>query len=72
MVDIKYVKSNVKSGWILNPNEKIVFGIIKGINRCDGYCPCSNTSDDKHCPCSNYRINDICCCKLYIKDYEEV
>ena len=63
---IEDVIKNIKSGWKLNPNEKIVNGIIKGINRCNGECPCSNSSDDKHCPCSNYRDNDICCCGLYL------
>ena len=67
MVDIEYVKNNTRSGWQLNPNEKIVNSIIKGINRCDGECPCNNDSEDKHCPCSNYRLNDKCCCKLYVK-----
>ncbi len=67
MVDIEYVKNNTQSGWQLNPNEKIVNSIIKGINRCDGECPCNNDSEDKHCPCSNYRLNDKCCCKLYVK-----
>ena len=67
MVDMEYVKNNTQSGWQLNPNEKIVNSIIKGINRCDGECPCNNDSEDKHCPCSNYRLNDKCCCKLYVK-----
>ena len=44
MVDIEYVKSNIRPGWQLNPNEKVVNGIIKGINRCDGDCPCNNDS----------------------------
>lgn len=68
MIDIEYVKQNCKDGWILNPNEKVVNGIIKGINRNNGECPCNNTSDEKHCPCSNYRNNDKCCCTLYIKN----
>lgn len=67
MVDIEYVKNNIRSGWQLNPNEKIVNSIIKGINRCEGECPCNNDSEDKHCPCSNYRLNNKCCCKLYVK-----
>ena len=33
MVDIKYIKENIKEGFQLNPNEKIVNGIINGINR---------------------------------------
>lgn len=67
MVDLEYVKGNVRDGWMLNPNEKIVNGIIKGINRCNGDCPCNNDSEEKHCPCSNYRTKDKCCCKLYVK-----
>lgn len=51
---------------MLNPNEKIVNGIIKGINRCNGDCPCNNDSEEKHCPCSNYRTKGKCC-KLYVK-----
>ena len=68
MVNLAYIKSNIKNGWKLNPNEKVVNAIIKGLNRCDGDCPCNNTSYDKHCPCSNYRENDKCCCNLYIKE----
>lgn len=67
-MDLNDVLKNLKNGWIINPNEKIVNGIIKGINRNNGECPCSNDSDDKHCPCSNYRLKDKCCCKLYIKE----
>ena len=67
-MDLNEVLKNLKNGWIINPNEKIVNGIIKGINRNNGECPCYNDSDDKHCPCSNYRLNDKCCCKLYIKE----
>lgn len=53
--------------WELNPNEKIVKGITKGIIRNNGHCPCANDSEDTKCPCSNYREHDYCCCKLYIK-----
>ena len=41
MVDIEYVKNNIRPGWQLNPNEKVVNGIIKGINRCNGDGPCN-------------------------------
>ena len=67
MVDLEYVKGNLREGWMLNPNEKIGNGIIKGIKRCNGDCPCNNDSEEKHCPCSNYRTKDKCCCKLYVK-----
>ena len=58
----------IKEGWKLNPNEKIVKGVTRGIERNNGECPCHNDSEDKHCPCSNYRLNDHCCCSLYMKE----
>jgi ferredoxin-thioredoxin reductase catalytic subunit len=58
----------VKEGWKLNPNEKIVKGVTRGIERNNGECPCHNDSEDKHCPCSNYRLRDHCCCSLYVKE----
>lgn len=67
MVDLTYVQNNIKEGWQLNPNEKVVNGIIKGINRCGGDCPCDNKSEDSKCPCSGYRFEDKCCCNLYVK-----
>ena len=67
MVDIQYIQNNIKEGFQLNPNEKVVNAIIKGINRRDGDCPCKNTSDEDKCPCSNYRLKDMCCCGLYVK-----
>lgn len=69
---IDYVKSNLKDGFILNPNEKIVKAILKGINRCKGDCPCmGNSSYEKECPCSNFRENDICACRLYLPLVED-
>lgn len=65
---LEEIKKNCKEGWHLNPDERIVNGILKGINRNDGECPCHNDSEDKHCACSNYRLKDICCCRLYLKD----
>ena len=60
-----------KPGWILNPDDKVVNGILKGLLRCDGHCPCHNKyagTDDDLCPCKSYIEDDICCCKLYIKE----
>ena len=67
---IEEIRKNCKAGWHLNPNEKAVNGILKGINRNNGDCPCNNDSIDKRCPCSNYREKDHCCCHLYLKDDE--
>ena len=58
--------------WMLNPNEKVVKGIAKGIERNDGHCPCHNTGEDTLCPCSNYRLHDHCCCNLYVKKLIEI
>ena len=44
----------IKDGFMLNPNEKVVNGIMKGLQRCDGHCPCHNKyagTDDDICPC---------------------
>ena len=57
-----------KEGWSLNPNDKVVNGILKMSEKNDGECPCHNNSEDKHCPCSDYRLNDCCHCNLYVKD----
>ena len=67
MVDLQYIQNNIKEGFQLNPNEKVVNAIIKGINRCNGECPCNNSSDEVECPCSNYRLKGMCCCGLYVK-----
>lgn len=59
----------IKDGWILNPNEKIVKGITKAVERNEGKCPCVHQEpcDDLVCPCSDYRLKDKCCCQLYIR-----
>ena len=44
-----------KEGWMLNPNDKVVNAILKGVERNNGECPCHNDGYDKHCPCSDYR-----------------
>lgn len=56
----------IKEGFMLNPNEKVVKGILKGLERNNGECPCANTSEDKRCPCSNLRLHNKCCCNLYV------
>lgn len=68
MIDLQYIIDNVREGFKLNPNEKVVNGIMKGLNRNNGECPCANNSTNKKCPCSNYRELDKCCCSLYIKE----
>lgn len=62
------VKILRKKGFILNPNDKQVNGLLHIMERNGGICPCQNDSGDKHCPCSNYREHDKCCCGLYVKE----
>jgi len=60
----------IKEGWQLNPDPKVVAGISKALQRCEGHCPCQNPykgTDDDICPCRAYREDDHCCCNLYIK-----
>ena len=59
----------IKEGWILNPNEKLVKGITKAVERNEGMCPCvhDDTTRDLYCPCSDYREKNKCCCQLYIR-----
>ena len=59
----------IKEGWQLNPNEKIVKGITKLLERNEGMCPCVHEKNDGdlHCPCESYRLRNKCCCQLYIK-----
>ena len=56
-----------KKGWTLNPNDKVVNGVLKMIENNNGECPCHNESKDKHCPCSDYREKNECHCNLYVK-----
>lgn len=59
----------IKPGWGLNPDNKIVEGIIKLLERNEGLCPCIHSKDDEdtRCPCESYRLRDKCCCNLYVK-----
>jgi len=70
-MELKNWKILRKDGWKINPNDKIVNGIMKSLDRCNGHCPCNNKysgTDDDICPCKAYREEDICCCQLYIKE----
>ena len=44
------MKYFIKEGWQLNPNEKIVKGITKLLERNEGMCPCvhEETCGDLH------------------------
>jgi len=60
----------IKEGWQLNPNQKVVDAISKAIERNQGECPCTNpgpTREARLCPCEEYRLHDHCCCGLYVQ-----
>lgn len=58
-----------KKGWKLNPDEKIVNAIFRGLARTGGHCPCVHPERIGHdqCPCASYLEHDICYCNLYVK-----
>lgn len=68
MVEIKQLP-----GFKLNPNDKIVNGILKRCEKIDGICPCIHDTGeyegkDLHCPCTDYTRYGNCICGLYVKD----
>jgi ferredoxin-thioredoxin reductase catalytic subunit len=70
-MDLDNFKILRKEGWTINPNDNIVNGIMKGLVRNNGHCPCQNKysgTDDDRCPCKAYREEDCCCCTLYVKE----
>lgn len=59
-----------KTGWVLNPNDKVVNSILKRCEANNGECPCHNpgkTKEDRQCPCKSYIVEDKCHCGLYLK-----
>ena len=64
-----------QDGFKLNPDDKIVNGVIKGLKRNDGKCPCYHgdeiPDEDLICPCKEYRENQHCRCNLYIEAKNE-
>ena len=78
----EYKKYAEENGFKLNPNEKIVDGIIAGLKRNEEkygerYCPCRRVTGDKEtdkkiiCPCV-YHKEEIekdgrCHCNLFVK-----
>ena len=57
----------IHSGYIINPNEKVVSGILRGLDRNEGHCPCqTEVSIETLCPCTKYKTTKDCCCSLYV------
>ena len=59
--------SSIHEGYVINPNEKVVSGILRGLERNNGHCPCQvEASDNTLCPCVKYKTTKDCCCFLYV------
>lgn len=58
-----------KTGWDLNPDDKVVNSIIRALERNGGHCPCKHDEREGHdqCPCTMYIANNVCYCGLYVK-----
>ena len=54
-------------GYRLNPDTDYVAGIIRGIHKREGHCPCRvNVDDTTLCPCDEFVEEGICACNLFI------
>lgn len=54
-------------GYRINPDRKYVEGIIEGLYRKDGHCPCRvNKDETTYCPCDEFIQTGDCKCKLFI------
>lgn len=58
-----------KTGFELNPNDKVVNSILKMCEKNEGMCPCHHPDNDGdlHCPCFAYREKNTCYCGLYLR-----
>ncbi len=55
-------------GYRLNPDEEHIAGIIAGLAKKEGHCPCRVKKDDTTlCPCDEFTGQGICKCKLFVK-----
>ena len=62
-----------KKGWVLNPSDEKVNGILRLMHKNGGHCPCSHPEREGHdqCPCTEWIKNSKCYCGLYIKMEED-
>ena len=53
----------------LNPDQKNVNLIWKGLEKKGGYCPCLiDKNEDTKCPCKDVRETYECRCGLFVKE----
>ena len=56
------------TGYKINPDEKHVDSIIKGLKAKEGYCPCKvQKVEGNLCPCDEFITTGECHCKLWVK-----
>ena len=54
-------------GYRLNPDAQYVAGIMKGLEKRGGHCPCRvNIDDTTLCPCDEFVEEGICKCELFV------
>ena len=54
IMDLGNFKIFRKEGWKLNENDKVVNGIMKGLCRNDGHCPCARLIGKKIAVAARY------------------
>lgn len=59
-------KVALQRGYVVNPDDKKVDGILATLNRKNGFCPCGGTGAQFKCPCQIMREYGICKCGLYL------
>ena len=56
-------------GYKINPDERYTKGILDGIDKKGGYCPCQvGIIPEIICPCEHLRYTGHCCCKMFVKE----
>ena len=55
-------------GYRINEDKKYVLGILEGLYRKNGHCPCRvNVDETTLCPCDEFVSEGICKCNLFVK-----
>lgn len=55
-------------GYEINKDKRYVEGILDGIKKKEGYCPCQvGKAEGAKCPCEHFEYMGHCCCKMFLK-----
>lgn len=56
-------------GYKINPDVRYTRGILDGIEKKGGYCPCQvGKIPEIMCPCEHFTYMGHCCCKMFVKE----